>query len=420
MPIARQYEIRLFDRTLVEFSILDTAFGPEIALDEYDTDADHLMPCGLVMDSDGIWNWLEARSIPINRKNAAQLCRSLGFELRDREALYRTGLGLSLNDSYWVVPRGFSGRFDDYNLFDNPFSEASGALAVAAEPRPESLHGNTPELTTDGSLRKGWRIVGGKRVLYKGSSDGYVPGEPISEYLASLIGRDLGLGVVPYGIDTWEGELCSTCENFASMNVSEVPFAVATGESGLAGVLRWCADMGHDCLRSVCNMLVFDALICNTDRHLTNFGILRDNTTGLARGLAPIFDNGRGLFPNVAQDDSVQFMLEAQLRSPAFGGSSFEQLVGRIVSDDQRALLVRAVDRGIVGNVYANGRRVAELDAYLRNQAGSLLEIAPVDFQQLLDALHATVRLKAEHERYAHRLLPRCAAGDTPLSHICH
>ena len=164
-----------------------------------------LMPCGFSPTDEGVWGWLESRSIPVSRRNAAKLCSELGFTLGDTEALYQTSMGLSLNDSYWVVPRGFSGRFDEYNLYDNPFSEVIGALAVAGELRGASLHGNTPELTTDGTLRKGWRIIGGRRLLYKGSSEGCVPGEPWSEYVASLVGRDFGLDVVDYGIDTWRG-----------------------------------------------------------------------------------------------------------------------------------------------------------------------------------------------------------------------
>ncbi|MDO4796499.1 MAG: hypothetical protein Q4A01_00590 [Coriobacteriales bacterium] len=402
----RYYELRLFDRCLVEFSIDDTPFGPEVTVVDFDDDAWDLMPCGISLDADGVWTWLETRSIPTNRKNATQICRSLGFELGDREALYRTSMGLSLNDSYWVVPRGFTGRFDDFNLYDNPFSEAIGALAVAREPSVADLHGNTPELTTDGTLRKGWRIVNDVRTLYKGSTDGFVPGEPVSEYLASLIARDAGLDAVAYSIESWDGETCSTCENFASKQVSYVPFAVATGETGLAGVLRWCVEMGAACLEDVCSMLVFDALVCNTDRHLTNFGVLRDNATGKAIGLAPIFDNGRSLFPNVADDDEKQFMLEASLRAPAFGGTSFLELAGRIKGEVQQEMLERVASRGIVGNVLAGRRRVACLDAFVREQAKELAALPVVHHTELAKMLRASVPLRAKSSGEVRRIRP--------------
>lgn len=406
MAEPRRYEIRLFDRTLVEFTIGDSLMGPELTLDDYDDTASALMPCGISMDSDGIWRWLETRSIPSNRKNAAQICRSLGFALGDLEALYRTSLGLSLNDSYWVVSRGFEGAFDDYNLYENSFSEAIGALSVAGEPSAETLHGNTPELTTDGTLRKGWRIIGGKRVLYKGSSDGYLPGEATSEYIASLIAGDCRLNAVGYGLDTWEGELCSTCEDFASKEVSYVPFAVATGETGLGGALLWCAEMGNDCFEDLCDMLVFDALICNTDRHFTNFGILRDNFTGTPVGLAPIFDNGRGLFPNIADDDAEQFVLESALRAPAFGGAGFGELAGRIIGARQKGFLERVSERGIIGNARASRRRVAALDGYVRGKAEELLGLPTIDHAELVEQLRVRVHLKSWSRQPAHRLKP--------------
>lgn len=135
MAKPRRYEIRLFDRTLVEFSLESNGLSSQVTPENYDAEATALMPCGLAPTPEGIWRWLEIRSIPTNRCNAARICRELGFSLGNLEALYRTSLGLSLNDSYWVVPRDFKGRFDDYSLYSNPFSEAIGALAVAGEVR---------------------------------------------------------------------------------------------------------------------------------------------------------------------------------------------------------------------------------------------------------------------------------------------
>lgn len=404
MPASNRYEIRLYDRTLVEFAIESDGFSDEAKLLDWDDTAQELMPCGLSPSGEGIWRWLELRSIPANRRNAAVICRALGFSLGDVEALYRTSLGLSLNDSYWVVPQNFRGKFDNYNLFENEFSEAIGALAVAGEVRSSMLAGNTPELTTDGSLRKGWRISEGRRVLYKGASEGFVPGEPLSEYLASLVARTLGLNAVSYGIDTWEGETCSTCENFATKDVSYVPFAVATGKADMASALWVCACLGDESFESFCDMLAFDALTCNTDRHLTNFGLLRDNKTGTALGLAPIFDNGRSLFPNVAENNSTQFTLEAQLCSPAFGATSFEGQLERIMGERQVALMELAASRGIVGNTLAPRERVSALDSFLRRRAEELSRVPLVDRDELMHGLSRAMEKRGSSEDRAFRI----------------
>ena len=44
------------------------------------------------------------------------------------------------------------------------------------------------------------------------------------------------------------------------------------------------------------DMLVFDAFICNTDRHYGNFGVLVDNKTNTIAAPAPLFDHGNSLF----------------------------------------------------------------------------------------------------------------------------
>ncbi|MDO4756185.1 MAG: hypothetical protein Q4A54_07570 [Parabacteroides sp.] len=51
------------------------------------------------------------------------------------------------------------------------------------------------------------------------------------------------------------------------------------------------------------DMMVFDSLIVNRDRHLGNFGMLIDNNTGSYLQPAPIFDNGYSLLLGAAKHD---------------------------------------------------------------------------------------------------------------------
>lgn len=51
------------------------------------------------------------------------------------------------------------------------------------------------------------------------------------------------------------------------------------------------------------DLMVFDSLIGNQDRHLGNFGYLVDNDTGAFLRPAPIFDNGRSLLYGAAAYD---------------------------------------------------------------------------------------------------------------------
>ena len=50
------------------------------------------------------------------------------------------------------------------------------------------------------------------------------------------------------------------------------------------------------------DLMVFDSLICNQDRHLGNFGYIVDNNTGEFLRPAPIFDNGFSLLSGASQN----------------------------------------------------------------------------------------------------------------------
>lgn len=53
------------------------------------------------------------------------------------------------------------------------------------------------------------------------------------------------------------------------------------------------------------DLFVLDALICNTDRHLGNFGFLVNNYRNEIEKPAPLFDHGNSLFSLAGQDDLV-------------------------------------------------------------------------------------------------------------------
>lgn len=70
------------------------------------------------------------------------------------------------------------------------------------------------------------------------------------------------------------------------------------------------------------DIFFFDALICNPDRHLGNFGYLVDNDTNEIVRAAPIFDNGYGLFSlalykNKYKDEFADLAGFAAARTPA-------------------------------------------------------------------------------------------------------
>ena len=55
-------------------------------------------------------------------------------------------------------------------------------------------------------------------------------------------------------------------------------------------------SLGSEFSETFADMLVLDAIICNTDRHLGNFGLLVDNRSNKIDAPAPLFDHGNSLF----------------------------------------------------------------------------------------------------------------------------
>lgn len=57
------------------------------------------------------------------------------------------------------------------------------------------------------------------------------------------------------------------------------------------------------------DMVLFDSLIFNYDRHFGNFGFLKNNYTNEYCRPFPIFDNGSGLFAYAMPDEMKDPML---------------------------------------------------------------------------------------------------------------
>ena len=62
-------------------------------------------------------------------------------------------------------------------------------------------------------------------------------------------------------------------------------------------------ELGEEFYQQLADMLVFDAVIINEDRHYGNFGLLRDNRSGSIISPAPVFDNGLSLLCYAMRDD---------------------------------------------------------------------------------------------------------------------
>jgi hypothetical protein len=300
------YTIKHFDTPLIRFS---AESGAEMAVNvlwEKD-DVRSLFPLDMhgQATASGVESWLRHRIIPKNRAYVDMILSSMGLSLNRPMDVIHVSKGLSLNDCYWVTEEGFNGTFDKFNLYDNKFNRVLGQIAFTGygsgnQPGLSS----SPEFTTNGMLPKCWRRQDGEIRLYKGGTEGAsnTGFEPYSEFYAAQIAQILRIHAIPYHLSKWKGRLCSTCELFTSKHLSYMPIGRLVTRGGMEAVRKFYETLGEEFVKALNDMIVFDALIYNVDRHFGNFGLLIDSKTNRIVAPAPLFDHGNSLFNLVALD----------------------------------------------------------------------------------------------------------------------
>ena len=294
------YILKHFDTPLIRFHASEDTNAPEITI-LWINEANR---GSLRMDmgepaQEHISKWLQRRTIPKNRAFVRTFLAKCGLSTNRPISIISASKGLSLNDSYWVVNEDFEGSFEQYNLYENRFSQILAYIAFTGYGSSiRSSLMSSPEFTTNGMLPKCWRRVSGKIVLYKGGTSGAsnAGNEPYSEFYASQVAQAMGINAISYGLSKWKGILCSTCELFTSKETAYIPVGRVVTKGGMKAVQEYYRSLGPDFEKAFRDMLVFDAVICNTDRHFGNFGLLINSKTNQISGPAPLFDHGNSLF----------------------------------------------------------------------------------------------------------------------------
>lgn len=204
----------------------------------------------------------------------------------------------------------------------------------------------SPELTTNGMLPKGWRLIKNDSIyLYKGGTTGAsnTGNEPYSEFYACQIAETMGLNAVHYDLENWKGILASKCKLFTDIDTSYIPIGRIVKSGGLKACIEYYKTLGTENLEQIKSMLVFDAVIYNEDRHFGNFGVIRDNKSGKITASAPIFDNGLSLFNFATKEDFEDLDSYAKTRSTPYG-VSFEDVCSEVLGKTQKAQLRRLID----------------------------------------------------------------------------
>ena len=375
------FELREYDNILLKFSLQRAKLGEIVYHIEYVNDElKYLLPIGMTPDSEGLVRWLSSRVIPKNREFVDQILSRSGLSHNDTIGIIKLSKGLSLNDSYWIVEEGFRGKFASYNLYENSFSRTLALIAYTGY--GSTTHNgftSSPEYTTNGMLRKCWRRINKKIYLSKGGTSGAANAgkEPYSEFYAAQIAERMVLKHVNYGLSKWKGLVCSTCELFTDINTSYVPIHKFLPNCTLTKAVEYLKSLGDSYYDEFADMMIFDALVCNTDRHFGNFGLLVDNATNKPIALAPIFDNGLSLFNYAMEDDLREIEKYAKTRTPAFEGVSYDALVQEFLSDRQRVELRKLINFKFKKHPKYNlpNDRLKIIEAFIQTRVNEMLDM---------------------------------------------
>lgn len=248
--------------------------------------------------------WIKRRKAPSNRKNIESILNyeviNQGLDSKNFMNYIDISFGLSLNDSYWIVPDdGNTYLWKEYNLYENRFSERLSLIAFGekeiASSIIEDIH-TSPEYTTNGMLAKCWTNLDGELALIKHTSEDRV--EALAEYYLCQVAEIMGFEHIKYDIIEFHNKKVSACKIFTSEDEGYVPIYYFLTTKERAGseekLLKRVEEiMGREKIE---DLMLFDSLIFNEDRHLGNYGMIVNNNTGEILRTAPIFDNGNSLF----------------------------------------------------------------------------------------------------------------------------
>jgi len=293
------------------------------------------LPLGTIgkngIDYSLIKDWWKGRAIPASRDGIKDLLEPL--DLNFPQQLLDKSFGLSLCDQYWICPQNSDLEWSDINFFCNNFSEDVGNLLFRKldfEDK-EAISLVSPDNTSDGVLKKKWKIINGKRCLIKSGSKPFNQ-EIANEVLAARICERLKIPFVDYCILDIDGEKYCACENFISGETELITawhikqlIKKDNNTSDYYSVIHKAEEYGLKNVRQrIDMMIVLDYILVNVDRHYNNFGFIRNADTLEWISVAPIYDTGTSMWCKDFSDKMNPY--SSQIESKPFRNKQNKQI----------------------------------------------------------------------------------------------
>ncbi|MGN0906715.1 MAG: hypothetical protein ACI4NM_06160 [Bullifex sp.] len=317
------YTLKHKNRKIMDIEIQSPVGHIVSVIHEYDRS---LLPPRAARSSEDLILWWDGRSIPRTRINLSGILDDLGVS-GPGEYLVKN-LGLSLTDCYWICPYGSDAKWEQVSFFaeDNMFKSARAVRHNS--PEKYTSYSFSPDSSTGGDLPKWWIKENDRFFLVKGNMPGSTQ-QSYNELFASRIHSMQGTADhVNYSICRISGgesvSLGCKSECFTSSELEFIPAWDIVGRYNIGKnvslrnlYIDECVKGGldrADIIRNLDYMALTDFLISNTDRHLCNFGILRDSSTLKYVKPAPLFDSGNSMFHAEPWNASPQAALREKLK----------------------------------------------------------------------------------------------------------
>lgn len=259
------------------------------------------------LDSERMTAWFKGRGIPSWRDGLADFLDNLG--IKNKDVLLNKAYGLSLSDQYWMNPIDRLMDWKDINFFDHDFNSQDFIDASFEDKIVDNrkIDFYSPNNTSDGMLKKAW-IVGDDKQRYLLKCSFKRKGlEPFNEVLSGMISQVIRLEYIPYTIEVMNKVLLSKCKCFIDKN-TELISAYAVLKSVdidmtadpifvMNCYINELKEKGiSDVEEKLAKMFILDYLMVNQDRHLGNFGVIRNVNSLEWVDIAPNFDSGQSMF----------------------------------------------------------------------------------------------------------------------------
>lgn len=360
-----RYVLMNKDRPVLQFETQRNDYGQVICMETGRSMAP--MPIGMRY----LQNWLMRRQAPKHREHILELLRRAHCD--DLEGYLNITHALTLNDTFWVKHPDDQSTWDDVSLYRNDFNEVIARTAFEGGIHGDDLSTTSPEYGTDGAYAKCWvREEDGIYLLKSGSAQmGY---EPYSEFYAAQVAEKVCRDRVPYTLAEYRGKLVSKCKLFTSESEG---YAAANKllppDATISDLLRYFDKLGSvDDFR---RMLVLDALIVNSDRHMGNFGVIFDSDTMQIKRMAPVFDHNQSLMCYAQDKDMSDLDRYLSTKAPKIG-EDYNTLAHDILMPEIRSDLLNLRGFTFQRDVQFNlpPQRLRQLEGFIGRQVDNILE----------------------------------------------